>query len=429
MRTAELVIFSLIVVLMGGALLLGEAGGDDEEPDRVSVSDEELARVAGRVERLRGERFKERPRPRIVSSAEARREAIAELDRSYPPERRAADEELLKLLGLLEPDDSLREIEDAVFGGQVAGYYDTRRDRLSLVEDVSGTDAVTLEITLAHELVHALEDQRFDLREPEGGADDEATAYTALVEGTATSVGTIYAQQHIDAGQALVAGLSALGSSGLADFEELPAYVQAALLFPYLEGERFVTQLHEFGDGWRLVDYALRRRPPDSTEQILHPEKYIRFEEPRTLRLRPRRTLGPGWRRASRGSLGEFDTGQLLRLGDEGSARGAAEGWGGGTYESWRLGGAEDCEAPCRERRAVVVAWTWDSRADAREFAAALPAYLEDGLGAHADGDGRWSLDTGAAAVAERGAMTTLALAPSAELAERLASRALAARR
>jgi hypothetical protein len=294
-----------------------------------------------------------------VSSEQARREGIEELERSYPRDRRRADEDLLKLLGLIEPSDSLRSIEEAVFGEQVAGYYDTRRNRLTLVEDVGGTDAVSLELTLAHELTHALDDARFELEEPDAGTDDRATAYAALVEGTATAIGNRYAERHIDPAAQLTAGLSALGSGALGDFEGLPAYVQAALLFPYLEGATFVERLREVAGGWRLVNFALEKRPPDSTEQVLHPEKYVRFEQPVRLRLRAEAVLGGGWRRAARGTIGEFDTSELLRRGDEDGATRAAAGWGGGRYELWRSATepAPGCEAPCRESLALLVAW------------------------------------------------------------------------
>ena len=94
-----------------------------------------------------------------------------------------ADEEVLKLLGLIEPGRRPAHVSASVFGEGVAGYYDPRSKRLRIV---SGTtpDALS-EMVLAHELTHALEDQRFGLAVSEGETDDAALARLALVEGTA----------------------------------------------------------------------------------------------------------------------------------------------------------------------------------------------------------------------------------------------------
>ena len=136
-----------------------------------------------------------------MSPAQARREGLEDLDRSYPAARRKADEEVLKLLGLIEPDVDLRTISASVFGEGVAGYYDPRSKRLRIV---SGTtpDALS-EMVLAHELTHALEDQRFGLGLVEGESDDAALARLALVEGSAMLVMQQYLLRHIGAEQAL----------------------------------------------------------------------------------------------------------------------------------------------------------------------------------------------------------------------------------
>src|SRR5919198_1103900 len=67
------------------------------------------------------------------SAPPAREEGLEDLDRSYPPERRRADEEVLKLLGLIEPDVSLRDVTATTFAQGVAGYYDPRTKRLRIV--------------------------------------------------------------------------------------------------------------------------------------------------------------------------------------------------------------------------------------------------------------------------------------------------------
>ena len=83
---------------------------------------------------------------------QARREGLEDLDRSYPESRRKADEEVLKLLGLIEPDVDLRSISASIFGEGVAGYYDPRSKRLRIV---SGTTPDALERDGARARAHA----------------------------------------------------------------------------------------------------------------------------------------------------------------------------------------------------------------------------------------------------------------------------------
>ena len=115
-----------------------------------------------------------------------------------------------------------------------------------------------------------------------------------------------------------------------------------------------------------MVDAALRFRPPASTEQILHPDAYLRVEQPRRVSLRgPVAALGAGWRPALRSTFGEWQTQKLLaRAGGTGSAQ-AAAGWGGDRYALLERGG----------ERALVMRWTWDSGRDEAEFARALRAW------------------------------------------------------
>jgi hypothetical protein len=359
------------------------------------------------VETLRGLRFEQLPTPQIVSPEQTRADSLRDLDRGSSPEKRRVQGKVLELLGLLDPGTDLRAVAGDISGEQVAGYYDTRRKRLAIVAGPLAGDDVVSEITLAHELDHALDDQRIGLTDVSSvGADDAASAYTALVEGVATSVMDEYARRYIKPGAALGSALSALGPSA-SGTDSIPPYILSSLLFSYVVGEKYVNRLREVAGGWKLVNYALRSRHPASTEQVIHPDKYLVNERPVRVVLRVRPLLGTGWKRATHGTIGEFDTDQLLKLGvDDVTAGDAAAGWGGGSYELWTSAGES----------ALVVGWAWDTAGDALEFERALRAYVADGKAA------------GHAAVTARRLRTTLAIAPDAATAGRLASRASAGR-
>jgi hypothetical protein len=231
---------------------------------------------------------------------------------------------VLKLVGLLQPKIDLRHVSATVFGQGVAGYYDPRTKRLRIVRGAQTTNRFLEEITLAHELTHALEDQRFGLGLADtSGSDDAALARLALVEGSATAVMFTYAERHFTSDQTLGGLFAGLGQ----DTGDLPPFVEAQLLFPYLAGQRFVQELYRTGsNGWSLLNTADHFRPPASTEQVLHPQKYLAVEQPDRVRLDARRVLGKGWRRLAAGTWGEWATGELLGRRRAGAATATSSG-------------------------------------------------------------------------------------------------------
>jgi hypothetical protein len=102
MRTVSL----SMAIALAGLVVLVEL--EDSAPPAQPVATADVATIAARVEALRGLRFRSRPVPQRVTPAQARREGLEDLDRSYPEARRRADEQALKLLGLIEPGIDLR---------------------------------------------------------------------------------------------------------------------------------------------------------------------------------------------------------------------------------------------------------------------------------------------------------------------------------
>jgi hypothetical protein len=372
--------FAVMAVLLVALLALGFLTEDeDEQPAAPAAAP--VAVIATRVEALRRLRFEQLPEPLEVTSEQARREGLESLDRDYPAERRRADETVYELLGLIEGGDDLRELSGDLFGEGVAGYYDPRDGRLRVVEGSGTGTRVLEEMILAHELTHALEDQRFGL-ETTPATDDRTLARSALYEGSATALMYAYVREHFTTEETL----GGLLSSAFEDTGDLPPFLQAQILFAYVGGEAFVTELLERG-GWGLVDTAFEVRRPTSTEQILHPDAYFEADEPEPVRIR--RVLGGDWRRALTGTWGELQTRELL-----GGASEAAAGWGGDRYELWQRAGES----------ALVMRWRWDTPRDEIEFASRLREVM-DGRGV----------------VARRRGAVTLAVAADRETAERLA--------
>jgi hypothetical protein len=387
MRTPLAVIAVLLVVLVGVGF--ATEGGDEpqREPPAAPVSV-----IARRVEALRQLRYESIPKPVAVSAATARREGLADLDRQYPATRRHADEQVLKLLGLIAPDADLRELTGSLVEQGVAGYYDPRDGRLRVVSGTGTGTRVLTEMTLAHELTHALEDQRFGLDTDTAGSDDRDLARTALIEGSATALMYAYVTRYFSSGETL-GGLIGSASGGTGG---LPPFLEAQVVFPYVGGDAFVEDLlRRAGGRWSLVDLAYKAHPPVSTEQILHPDAYFGADKPQRVRLRAGAVLGRGWTRAAAGTWGELQTRELVGSGA------AAAGWGGDHYELWQSdAGVGD---------ALVMRWRWDTPRDERGFADRLREWVGDKLGGQAT------------AVVDRGGAVTLAIAPDRRVAARLA--------
>ena len=211
------------------------------------------------------------------SRAEIERALIKSLDEDTTPASLHADEVTLKKLGLAPMDFQYRALMLRVLTEQVAGYYDPKTRQFHLADwiDLDGQKPI-----MAHELTHALQDQHFNLRRfehwPKGDSDAELAAH-ALIEGDATLAMALYVANNP---LVALAFLKSLGAAGMAseELDKAPRALRESLLFPYQDGEKWVNALYKRG-GWNEVSQAFTTLP-QSTEQILHPEKYFAHEAP-----------------------------------------------------------------------------------------------------------------------------------------------------
>ncbi len=417
-HTPEIVILGLIAVLVLGALVLGGGKGAAHRSaaSAKTVSAAHIALVERRVEALRGLRFRHPVPVAIVSPAQARAIGLAEDRRVETPAQRHVHEELLKLIGLLGPHDDLERIGATVLSEQVAGFYDPHTKKLALVRG-AGVD----DITLAHELTHALEDQHFGIeRLDSGGDDDAATAGQALVEGSATELMLLYAMRYPDSAPSAGDALGALGKTASAT--PLPPALTRSLLFPYEAGRAFVASLLlRGGHDWSLVNNAERFRPPMSSAEILHARRWVLVQRPAAVHAVPvAGRLRFPWRRLLHSTVGEQDTIELLHdtLGAGGAAA-VASGWRGGTMELWRRGPLPDpaCSAPCRGDDLLSIAWRTSGRAATARLVRALSRWAARSI-AHRPPSAAFSHG----AVSSDGTEVRLVLAPTRRLAAALAA-------
>ena len=289
---------------------------------------------------------------------------LALLEARFEPGPMAAKAQILATLGLVDPGTDLRAVLlKRLTAGEPGPFYDPQKQKIYIAGGISFKDQ---RLALALATCHALLDQRFRLRrlrEKAGASEDAYLAVRALAEGDCATL----ILELLLADDALEP--SALGKAGEALFARaiqgegrVSDFLQRRLLFPYMGGLAFVSKLRSRYP-WALMRKAYKR-PPESTEQVMHYERYWDRDRPDRFRAPGLKTL-EGATELRRDTLGEFVLGRYLTRGvDEAGASRAAQGWGGDLLLALKQ--AE------KERPLVLIHLTsWDSDLDTREYAAA----------------------------------------------------------
>jgi len=377
----------LLLVLVGATAFLGGSCGRDSEGQEAARLDLELQRkveeILPRVERYAA--LKARQGPAVSRANQETLEAylLERLESEFPGDSLDNLALAYELFGLIPDTIDVRQLLVDLMLEQAVGYYDPARDVLFIRDDAP---AELLDAVVAHELVHALQDQVADLDSLVHSVtrNDARSAIQAAIEGQATVAMFAY-QLGMPADE-----LPELGpemGAAMADPEMFPrlaaapAIVRDPLLFAYLGGARYVQRL------WRqqpAMPAPLGEWLPESTEQLLHTEKLLDRRDSPT----PVSVAEPtgGWRLKYAGDLGELETRIYFEqhLGGGALAAGAAAGWDGDAY------------AVLIREDEVALAWytVWDSEGDAEEFvdaygAAFLARFGGSGGEGHLIGEGR----------------------------------------
>lgn len=322
------------------------------------------------------------------------RRRVQLVDRDYPPSVQSYDETVYRTLGLISGGKgtlrrALIEMENRT------GAYDPR-SRTAYVQAGPKERATAL-----HEVVHALQDQHYDLRRADrvaGGSDGKAAALAAI-EGHAALVADVIAPKTTSARQG----------------DKLTRFLELERGFAYSVGLRFASELRNLG-GRPAVLGSLKRFPATS-EQVFHMDKYLE-REPAIPIVLP--VDAAGMKLSGDGSFGELDIRALLAVFDVPRLDHVGSGWGGGRTALYRSGTAE----------ALVIALDWDTERDAAEWEEAVGIYVNEAFDATVPGLPRttacgvttcWEISGHAIAFAARGTSTALGFGGSVEAAERLA--------
>jgi hypothetical protein len=392
-----------------------------------------VGRAKARVEVIRRLEFEGNVSISVITRAEYANQTTSG---GGPSESRRTFEnvksEALLLVG--ERSDSVA-VQRQNRGQNVLGYYSPSADSIVLVSE-SDTPRITSERTLAHELVHALQDQHFDLGGHDSTTEDGRNGRLGLVEGDASVVEKRYMDRCgeqwtcVDAPSADAESGSANGTS--------PGHMglYLASIFPYVDGEVFVRHL-QASDGWDSVNAAYGDTPA-TAKQVIYPARYP-GDGPATVRIR--RGADGDWQRVESSHGGDdrlgqallsvmfmytlyddynrtaaIDTRAALNVDDDGTVNASdplnyalepTDGWTGDRLRVYRRG----------DDTAYVLKTRWSNASEAREFAAGYRTLLAH-WGGEGVGENRWVVDddsqfADAFAVVVDGRTVTVVNAPS----------------
>ncbi|WP_425601377.1 Hvo_1808 family surface protein [Halobaculum magnesiiphilum] len=367
---------------------------DVNQSDGLDAAEREalVARTMARIERIRGLEFSERVPVEVISRAEYRERSVFGGDR--PDGYGAWHNQVWEAALIVGEDRDVAREFDALYGGSVQGYYTPSEDRIVVVSDA---DEPRIDrATLAHELVHALQDQHFGFVGTR--TRDAGLAHNGLTEGDARYVETRYLDR-CAAGPGNETETGAVGwacvprperTGGGGGGEPVNQGLFTYVYQPYADGPAFVHRLRERG-GWDAVNDAYDDRPV-STEQTIHPERYP-DDRPEEVTVSDR--SGERWSRFDLdrsterlGEAGLFATfwyndyaGEDYRAGDlpystRNYTAGPSDGWAGDRLVPYRRGDGEHAAY------GYVWAIRFDSVAEAVEFRRSYRAMLQLRLGA-----------------------------------------------
>ncbi|MDQ3996824.1 MAG: hypothetical protein M3303_07365 [Gemmatimonadota bacterium] len=315
------------------------------------------------IERSTGLKFKTPPKVEVRTKAQVREFVLGKFNEEQPAQELAAEEIVYKTLGLIPQGLDLRKFLLDLYTEQIVGFYDPAKKVLYVVE---GAPREIANITVAHELIHALQDQylNLDSLQRATGDADRTLAAQAVIEGQATyeqMISMVGGEANIAArlpgGWDQVRQMIREARNEMPIFATAPILIQEVLIFPYLSGAEFVRRFKEQRPGQSPLANL-----PASTEQVLQTSAFFgqRTDLPTRVTL-PAPSAGE---RVYENNVGEFGIRVFVyeHGKDQNTALRAATGWDGDRYVLVRTPGGHG------------IAWVtvWDTAVDAAEFAGAL---------------------------------------------------------
>jgi hypothetical protein len=291
-------------------------GAPTTSADFIQAADEVLAQMS----KLLDLPIKEPLKKSLRSKQEIREYLIREEKEDRNEAQRYADDKALEAFGLIPKNFPLDSFMLDVLTDQVAGLYDPKAKEFYIADWIPADEQRAV---MSHELTHALEDQSFHIDPWIKAArpnDDAELARESVSEGSAMAAMVDYSLREQQVSVRDLPDVSLLIRSGAVEemdkdpkLAKAPGYIRDELLFPYLAGTSFSQQFLKAHDGWADLN-LLFKNPPVSTQQILHPQMYLKGVKPEAVTLPEWKGAVPGdWKLLEENVLGEFGLQEVLK--------------------------------------------------------------------------------------------------------------------
>lgn len=278
--------------------------------------------IIGQIQDLRGLKFEYPVRIAYLNPEQVGRRIKSDTENEKDRETARLNAEVGTMLGLLPKGFDPGNAPASMLKLDLGGFYDLQRKELVIVETpaavgkrITAQQMLETSNVVAHELTHALQDQHFAigtrLKLANDGDDDRSLALRAVVEGDATLAAYGIAAGRID-NQVLdvfVQHIPDMERQFAEKTRDVPWGVREPFIFQYMSGARFVAEAYH-RRGWNGVN-ALYAKPPQSTQQILHPPLYFdSASPPPQVHIAGYENILSDWTKRDESPLGEF----LLRI-------------------------------------------------------------------------------------------------------------------
>ena len=347
-------------VVTGAAQVPAQNQGDDKKPHAPMTKDQarELFRSVDEILNFVSSDTKlpieHSVKRKLISRDEISKYLTKKFDEDESARRMERSELVLKKFGLLDRDFRLRPFLLSLLTEQIAGFYDNKTKTVNMLDWIEPDEQKPV---LAHELTHALQDQKVGLTKWSDVSledvshnvqddnrhmqvDEANTAREAVAEGQAMAVFIDYTLKPsgrtlADAAPEMMSRLKDLATdtTGSPVLARAPLLLQESLLFPYSDGLTFEHAVLVKG-GKEAAFAGVLTNPPSSSFEILHPEEYMAHVPVPVLRMPDIHPLiDAQYEPYDLGVMGELDVRILAELfGGHELADGLAPDWNGGIY-------------------------------------------------------------------------------------------------
>jgi len=359
--------------------LASELGIIDLAPSDESTVRRMVETTLPKVARVMGVSAPASVKLKLISREQARTRMMSLIERDYPGDRLERLGAALQRVGLLDPEWDLKQVVHELYSQHAGGFYDQHDGTLYLLDS---QPMAVQSMVIPHELAHALQDRKLNLKRTIDGlrdSEDAQLALSAALEGHAQKVAALVLAADAGGNDDVVRALMQIpAASAELGTQGLPPWFSLQLGFPYSAGASLVEALGTADDPTASM---LLERPPLSTAQVLDTSLYRSNEKPL------KGEVGLGEIIDGTGlfvtTLGRANLDLLGRIHREQSdEEPLGKGWRGDRLEIIRTG----------ETDAAVWVVAFRKRDEARSFAEVLAKLLrvdpegEGWLSMHADG-------------------------------------------